>query len=123
MSSFGKCNGGGRRAAVRQNAPLIAVLSTLTRSHSAVVVDLSQTGVRVRGDDLPAAEDELIIGVEGVRTFGTVSWLRDDECGIAFDEPLPANDVAALCHLASKGRGYSPEARAAFEDWTLGLAR
>ena len=123
MSSFGKCNGGGRRSATRKAAPLIAVLSTLTGSHSAVLVDVSETGVRLRSDDLPGQGEELIIAIEGVRTFGSVSWKHDGECGIALDAPLRKEDVASLCQMASKSRGYSPEARAAFEDWTLGIAR
>ena len=123
MVGFGKCEGGGRRAAVRQTAPLIVVLSTLTKSHAAVLIDVSLTGARVRGDDLPHEGEELIIAVEGVRTFGSVHWVRDGECGIHFDDPLPPADVAALCRKAARGRGESPEARAAFEDWTLGTAR
>lgn len=123
MTNFGKCSGGGRRSAVRQTAPLIVVLSTLTRSHAAVLVDVSQTGVRVRGDDLPDEGEELNIGIEGIRNFGSVSWKHDDECGIAFDDPLSEPDVATLCRKASNSRGYSIEARAAFDDWNLGLAR
>lgn len=123
LGVFGKCSGGGRRSAVRRTAPLIAILSTLTENHTAVLIDVSETGVRVRGDDLPLEGDELIITIEGVRSFGTVSWTMDGECGIAFDAPLPARDVAVLCQKAATGRGISPEARAAFEDWTLGLAR
>jgi len=108
---------------MRRSAPLIAVLSTLGESHSAVLVDVSRTGVRVRGDDFPAEGDDLIISIEGVRCFGCVTWKHDGECGIAFDDALPAQDVALLCHKAAKSGGYSPEARAAFDDWNLGVAR
>ena len=123
MGYFGRRNGGGRRAAQRQKAPLVATLTTLTASHTAELVDLSLTGVRVRGDDLPGEGEDLIIGIEGIRSFGQVSWHHGDECGIAFDDPLPANDHAALCARAAQSRGFSPEQRAAFEAWTLGLAR
>jgi hypothetical protein len=123
MGSFGKCGGGGRRSASRQSAPLIALLSGLTRTHSAILVDLSQTGARVRGDDLPCEGEELIIAVEGFRSFASVSWNHDGECGLAFEAPLPNDDFAALCGKASKSRGLSPEDRAAFDDWTVGLAR
>lgn len=123
MGSFGKCGGGGRRLAPRQAAPLIAVVSTLSTSHAATVVDISTTGVRLRGDDLPGIGAELILGIENIRTFGCVAWRRGGECGIAFDDPLPPCDVELVRRKAAASRGLSPEMRAAYDDWTLGLAR
>src|SRR5688572_8767748 len=123
MSTFGKCNGGGRRSATRVKAPLIAVLTTLTDSHAAVLVDISRSGVRLRGDDLPPTGQELIVSIESVRSFGSVAWKHDGECGIAFDGPLPPGDVQLIRQKAAKGAGFAPELRAAFDDWTLGLAR
>lgn len=123
MGSFGKCKGGGRRSAPRRAAPLIAVLTTLTGSHDAQLIDISRTGARLSGNDLPNEGDELIVTVGGVRAFGCVAWQHDGECGIAFDGPLPAMDVERVRHDAANGGGLTPDQRAAFEDWTLGLAR
>lgn len=123
MGTFGKCSGGGRRSSSRQIAPLIAVITTLTDSHSAILIDLSRSGVRLRGDDLPDVGQELFVSFDSIRSFGCVAWKRDGQCGIAFDGPLLSADVEAIRHKAAKGRGFAPELRAAFDDWTLGLAR
>jgi hypothetical protein len=101
----------------------VAVISTLTRTHSATLVDVSQTGVRLSGDDLPEEGEELFLGIEQIRTFGCVAWKRDGECGLAFDEPLPAAELQELRRKAGNGRGLSLEMRTALEDWNLGLAR
>lgn len=121
--AFGKRKGGGRRSSSRQTAPLLAVVTTLQQTHSVTLVDVSQTGARLRGDDLPDPGDELFLTVESVRCFGSVAWKLADECGVAFHDPLPPLDVEIIRHMAITGRDITPEQRAAFEDWTLGRAQ
>lgn len=121
MNSFGRCGGGGRRLAAREAAPLIAVFTTTTQSHSAVVADLSSTGARLRGESLPQPRDEFLLSIESVRVFGIVRWSNGEECGVAFDEPLPSSDLEML--RAKVVRGLTPEMKAAMDDWTLGVAR
>ena len=123
MRAFGKCNGGGWRKATRQKAPLMAVLTKLTHSDSAIVIDISRTGLRLRGEMALTLGSEYLIAVESVRTFGTVRWIDGASFGIAFDEPLSIQDIQWLRHRAAKGGGLSPELLAAMDDWTLGLAR
>lgn len=123
MTEFGKCNGGGRRSAPRQAAPLMATIATLSKTYSAVIVDISQTGMRLRGEHLPEQGEEGFVSFERIKTFGLVTWATDRECGIAFDGPLPATEMARLGQEAARLRGVSPEMRAALDDWTLGLAR
>ena len=123
MSTFGKCKGGGRRSAARMAIPLIAVITTLKESHSAVLVDISATGAKVRGSDLPKGSEELFVTIEGIIEFGTVAWATDTERGIAFDEPLRSADVARLRQKVAKARGLPAELTAAFEDWAVGFAR
>ena len=123
MSGFGKCVGGGRRSASRMAVPLIAVVTTLRESRSAILVDVSATGARLLGPDLPQPAEELFLTVEGVVVFGTVAWEKDDERGVAFDEPLKAIDEARLRQRVDQAKGLSPELRAAFDDWAMGFAR
>ena len=120
---FGKSNGGGRRLASREAAPVLASFFTLSRTGKAVVVDVSRTGARLQGRDLPAEGEELIVSLDGVRTYGMVAWAEGDVCGIAFSEPLPPGSLQALRLSVSKARGLPPEIKAAFDDWTLGIAR
>jgi len=123
MNVFGKRNGGGRRRAQRESAPAIGVFTTVTKSHAAVLVDISATGARLRTDDLPEFGEELMVNVESIRAFGCVAWVRGDQFGVAFDEVLNQADVHQLrCRLA-RSAGLPPEMSAAMDDWTTGLAR
>ena len=123
MGAFGKCEGGGRRSSARQRAPLIAVFTTQSRSHEAVLVDISRTGARLTGEDLPQIGDDFILAIEGIRTFGWVAWSAADECGVTFDGPLPAADVEAVREKVGQSVGFTPSLKAAFDDWTGGFAR
>jgi len=123
MSTFGQCEGGGGRSAARMSMPLIAVVTTMKESHSAVLVDLSATGAKLRGSGLPAISEELFVTIESVIAFGVVTWATETERGIVFDEPLRAADVARLRQKVAKARGLPPELTAALDDWALGFAR
>ena len=104
MKPFGKCGGGGRRAAPREAASLLAVYTTVTRSHSALLVDVSDTGARLRTPDLPSAGDELFVTIGEVKAFGCLAWACDGEFVMAFDEPLEADDLADLTERTSEAR-------------------
>ncbi|WP_205481575.1 PilZ domain-containing protein [Sphingomonas arenae] len=121
MLDFGRCGGGGRRKARRIGAPLLGHYTTVLKRRSIVLVDLSCTGARIRGNDLPALDEELVVHAEGLSAFGAVAWSDADECGIRFDLPLDATEVEKVREKAP--RGMSPQARAAFDDWNLGVAR
>jgi hypothetical protein len=123
MTVFGKREGGGRRHAERESVPLIAVFTTRTRSHSAVVADLSNTGARLRGSDLPAPGEDIIVNVEGLSAFATVIWSRLGFCGIAFEACLTQPQIWSLEQQARTARGLTPEVQAARDDWTGGMAR
>ena len=136
MRAFGKSNGGGRRSAARGLAPLPAVFMTIARSAKAAVIDISCTGARLRGRDLPARGEEMELKVEEVRVFGVIAWAENDECGVAFDAPLMPFEVdraskdyplevdrlrrkAGVPRLAA----LSVEDRIALETWLIGASR
>ena len=123
MSTFGKSGGGGRRAAHRSSAPLIAVCTTVSSSHSALVVDVSSTGARLRTSNLPDIGQELVVAVEDVRAFGTVAWSEHGECGVEFDPPLTFEEERLLKLRVSAARGLPPEVTAAFDSWVAGCGR
>ena len=123
MSIFGKCKGGGRRSASRTKVPLIAVVTTLAETQSAIVVDVSSTSIRLRGPNLPGKGEELFVNVEGVLAFGTVAWADDDERGIEFDSPLCPGTEQLLRQKVAQAAGLPPEIKAAYDDWMLGVAR
>ena len=122
MGAFGKSEGGGRRSAVRSAAPLIGLVTTLDGTRSAVIVDVSATGARLRGKDLPPPWANFFINVDGVVTFATVQWEDGDERGIEFDAALQEDDLKLLEQKVANARGLPPEIKAAFDDWTQGVA-
>jgi hypothetical protein len=95
----------------------------LSASHSAILVDVSATGVRVRGSNLPQKGEDLFVAIEGLVAFGTVVWCDGSLRGIAFDEPLRAGDEQFLNQKVAQAQGLPPDVKAAFQDWTLGVAR
>jgi hypothetical protein len=123
MGAFGKSKGGGRRSAARTTVPLIAVITTLKESRSAVLSDVSANGARVTGPGLPSIGAELFLTIEDVVAFGKVVRSKGRERGIAFDVPLNPAEERILRHKVAEAQGLPPEIRAAFEDWTLGVAR
>ena len=123
MTMFGKCGGGGRRSVARSSAPLVAIFTTLSGSRSAIVVDVSSTGVRLRTPHLPPMGEDLVITIEDVRAFGTVAWSEHGECGIAFDPALSFEEEQVLKLRVSTARGLPPEVKAAFDSWVVGCGR
>ena len=122
MNAFGKSAGGGRRTAPREITPVLAVYTTVTRSHSALLVDVSSTGARLRAPTLPEAGEDVLVTLSNVRAFGTVAWIQDDLFAMAFDEPLPDADLAALRQIVARGFGLAPDIMSAIDDWVLGIA-
>ena len=122
MNAFGKSAGGGRRAAPREITPLLAVYTTVTRSHSALLVDVSSAGARLRAPALPEEGQDIQVSLGNVRAFGAVAWVQDDLFAISFDEPLPDADLASLRQIVARGFGFAPDIMAAIDDWVLGIA-
>lgn len=121
LPQFGKSQGGGRRRSARSDAALLVGLSTLADDFRASIVNLSHTGARFSGPDLPNEGEDLMIRASRVQAFGRVIWKQANECGVAFDTPLDEDDVAALREAANlpSGIGLSAEEKAALEDWHL----
>jgi hypothetical protein len=101
------------------------VFSTIGKSASAAVVDISCTGVRLRGRDLPPAGELLELTIEALRMFGFVAWSGGSECGVAFDGQLAAFEVEGLRRRCGSPAlaCLSPEERRALEEWILCVSR
>lgn len=123
MTVFGERIGGGRRSAARSAGPLIAVFTTLKQSHSAELADVSSTGARLRGPQLPDMGEELLLSIDVVRAFGSVIWSEAGECGVAFDCPLAPDEEQVLRQRVADAHGLPPDIKAAYDNWVAGCAR
>jgi hypothetical protein len=125
MPLFGKRIGGGRRKSSREQLPLPAMLSTIESYDMAMVVDLSSTGARMRGDSLPKVGQGICLKLDCARVFGVVTWSNGAECGVAFDDPLSRFELERLrreVKLAAMA-WRSLDERLAQDDWVSGMAR
>jgi hypothetical protein len=127
MTDFGKrVDGvGGRRCAVREPVLLEAAITTLRASRRVAMVNVSESGARLRGDELPEAGQDIWLRAGSVDTLATVVWNHHPTCGITFDQAIDESQVE---ELRRAGRYTSlarltPEERAAAEDWISGFAR
>ena len=102
---------------------MIAAVTTLKGSQSAVVVNVSSTGARLQGANLPEPDEELFVNLDGLIAFGTVAWSDANEMGVAFDGPLSEADEQRLNEKVKSAGGLPAEIKAAFDEWTLGVAR
>jgi hypothetical protein len=123
MREFGKSAGGGRRSAARLDAPMTVVISTLTGSRSAELVDISATGARFKSTNPPDLWEELTLVVEGINRFGTIVWSEGELRGMRFEEQLSLSDELKLRRKVADAAGIPLDVRAAFDQWTLGPDR
>jgi hypothetical protein len=125
MRMFGKCKGGGRRRAAREVLPMAALVNTLEKTWITVLLDVSATGARLRGFDLPAAGEEIVVKMDCVRAFGIVAWCEHEECGVHFDPPLPVFEVDRLRRDVKVATltSNATEEQVAIEAWATGRTR
>ena len=90
-----------------------------------VLLDVSRTGARIEGRDLPDVGKDIVLRSGNLDTFGIIAWAAANRRGIQFDEPLNAWDVAALAERsqAIESSAMNAEEMRAAADWANGLAR
>ncbi|HET9810915.1 MAG TPA: PilZ domain-containing protein [Sphingomicrobium sp.] len=122
---FGKKGGGGRRLAKRVNAPLPALLITMSDRHPAILFNISQTGARLRAQQAPAKGTELFLQVGPLDVYAEVVWQRGEECGLVFQREIRAWDIELLHCEASKGgkARLTAAEKGGADDWVTGVAR
>jgi hypothetical protein len=76
--------------------PLLAVVSTVEYDRRVGLVNVSRTGVQLTSPDLPREGEEVIFRADAVESCGRVVWSRNGQCGIAFEEPISADEVEQL---------------------------
>jgi hypothetical protein len=125
MHQFGKCGGGGRRRARREDLPMPALVSTISDNRVLALVNLSSTGARLRGSKLPPKGEAMSLKIDYVRAFGVVAWSRNGECGVEFDSPIQSFEVRRLRGEVKSATlsGGGVEQQLALEDWETGFAR
>lgn len=98
---------------------LSAAIRTLFGNGLLEVEDVSATGARLRGPQVPATGEELMVRIETVSSFARVVWSREGVCGVAFEDVLSDSDLDRLrqeARTASLMR-LSPREKMAMNHW------
>ena len=124
MEKFGKRVDGidGRRAAERQTVSMPASMFSLEHSRVVIVEDISTTGAKLTGDELPKLGEDVWIKAGPVDAFGTVVWADEFVCGVTFEQPLSASEddfIRAEARMMSLTKLTAAE-REALADWRSG---
>lgn len=116
---------GGHRRAVRDDAMIRVAMMTLTETVGVDLLDLSTSGAKLRGRDLPAPGEQVIVLLGRLEAFGSVVWRDEDQCGIRFDVSLSesAQSVVESERGPSSLVTISRDDILAASDWHNGLAR
>jgi hypothetical protein len=101
MRTFGKSRATGRRFTPRVAARVHAVLSTGSRNDPAELVDVSRTGARLAGKNLPTIGERLIFRAGDVQAFGQVVRSEPYQCAIEFETPIATAEVDQLRKLGA----------------------
>ena len=76
--------------APRLTAECLIMVGTDTATHEGHLLDISQSGARLRLHFRPTIEERLVLTIPGLPVkSGAVRWTRDAEAGLAFYMPLP----------------------------------
>jgi hypothetical protein len=116
---------GGHRRAVRDDAMIRVAMMTLTETVGVDLLDLSTSGAKLRGRDLPAPGEQVIVLLGRLEAFGSVVWRDEDQGGIRFDVSLTesAQSVVESERGPSSLVTISRDDILAASDWHNGLAR
>ena len=116
---------GGHRRAVREEVMIRAAVMTTTDTIGVDLLDISKSGVKLRGRNLPAPGQEVVVLLGRLEAFGSIVWRDEDQCGIHFDVAL--SDRALSIVESERGpsslAGIGGEELLAASDWNNGLAR
>lgn len=95
MRSFGKSDAG-QRSVPRTEVYRTASLAVGDKVYPLSLIDLSRTGARLSGVELPERNQEVVFRSHDVRAHAQVVWSEGDSCAIEFVTPIAPAEVRGL---------------------------
>jgi hypothetical protein len=116
---------GGCRRAARDTAMVRAAMMTVTDTIGVDLIDVSKSGAKLRGHNLPAPGEDVLVLLGRLEAFGSVVWRDDGHCGVRFDVALSERALSTVESEQGPSSlvGLGREALLAASDWQNGLAR
>lgn len=88
-----------------------ATIILLSGRYACRLDDLSQSGARITIEAVPPPRASGVLVVNGFEAFGEVVWSSTGRAGLAFDEPMPLDQVIAIRHFADSYADHEQKAR------------
>jgi hypothetical protein len=95
----------GRRIAARARVALPATIETVRGTERAVLRNISETGLMLEVAHLPAMGADAVVRSGSLDCFGVVVWARFRWCGVAFEEPIPIDEVLRIRQVSDQSTG------------------
>lgn len=77
-----------KRLAERAQVQMDATMVTMSAYQFPELVDISQTGAKLRGSPLPKRGTSGLLRAGALEVLCRVVWVDEEHCGIRFDEPV-----------------------------------
>jgi len=99
-----------RRKSKRDPMGIPVSLHSITQSRVVLLLDVSNTGARVRADNLPGVGRDVLLKIGGVELFGTVVRTAGRDSAMTFDRPIGAAELEKLRSVMAEQAPGAPEA-------------
>lgn len=85
-----------RRRAKRDPLGISVSLYSTTQSRVVAMVDVSQSGARFAGHDLPPAGKDVLLKIADVELFGSIVRVTGKDAAMRFDRPIGPKELESL---------------------------
>lgn len=85
-----------RRRSKRDQLGISISLHSTTQSRVVFMVDVSQSGARIAGHNLPAVGKDVLLKIADVELFGSIVRASEGEAAIKFDRPIGTTELERL---------------------------
>jgi hypothetical protein len=111
-----------RRRSQRASVLLPASVVTMSAYQYFELINLSATGAKLRGSVTPAVGKPALFRLDRFQILCKVVWVKDDLCGLHFDELIPPRVLAHFRKVGSPAQVgmLTPDEKQAEEEWANG---
>ena len=85
-----------RRNAERDQLGISVSLLSMGQSRVVLMVDVSQSGAQIKGQNLPGVGEDVLLRIADVELFGSIVRACEGEAAILFDPPTGATELERL---------------------------
>jgi PilZ domain len=108
----------GKRGLNRLRLGLPAMLFLTSQRRACTLDDISAKGARIRLTEPLAIGRSVELRFHQLKVFASVVWVRGDQCGLHFEEPLALEDMEGFLWIAKNPKRYREVCMASGEiDW------